>query len=249
MDPHGQARLFAEMLNPAEALELATVSRQPDLFGEVAVGRLLASYRDRHEVRAGIMDWLAGTDHARVNNYWFTPLWRNWRINLGATIYPRNPGHDTSISPDHWLTPRAWTRERAPVAFMKRFLDLARDRGIAGVWVLPPVHPVVAEERARRDLERPFEVFVARVQRRYPNVVVLDARHVGYGREVFADVAHLDRDGATVLSDDVAAVLARGLVESEKLPPWIELPRFERRPIPVRFEDVDESRVALKITP
>jgi hypothetical protein len=249
MDPQGQARLFAEMLDPPEALELAAVAHQPGLFAEVALGRLLASYRDRHEIRAGLMHWLDGRDPAKTNNFWFTPLWRNWRVNLGATIYARNPDHDANLPPDHWLAPREWTRHRAPIGFMKRFLDLARDRDIAVFWLLPPVHPVVIAERRRRGLEAPFERFVAEVQSRYPNVVVLDARHVGYGQEVFADIAHLDRDGAGVLSLDVAEALARHIDGRDPSRRWIELPAYRERPIPVRFEDVDESRLALKIVP
>lgn len=249
MDPKGQARLFSELLRPDEAVDLALTARDPDLLFETVIGGSLASYRDRHEIRAGILGLLRGEDLERTARYWLTPLWRNWRYNLGANIFPRNPGHDTAIPDDHWLAPPRWSRHRGSVAFVKRFLDLAAAERITVFWLLPPIHPSVMAERERKGLEAPFSRFVREVQGRYPNVVVLDARGSGYGREVFADLAHLDARGAAVLSTDIAAILDAFLARSDPIPRWVELPRYRDCPVEVPVEDIDQSRLALKITP
>jgi hypothetical protein len=249
MDPQGQARLFSELLRPDEAVDLAMTAGSMDLLCDTVLGSTLASYRDRHEIRSGILGLLKGQDLGRTARFWLTPLWRNWRYNLGANVFPRNPGHDASVPDDHWLAPPRWSRHRGSVPFVKKFLDLAAAERITVFWLLPPIHPAVMAERGRKGLEEPFSRFVREVQGRYPNVVVLDARGSGYGREVFADLAHLDVRGATVLSADVAAVLDDFLARSGPIPRWVMLPLYRDDPVDVPVEDIDQSRLALKITP
>lgn len=247
MRPAGQARLWSEFLDVGEMLDLAGSTRDPSLFADLLCGRLLSSYRDRHEIRAGVMGRLAGTDLTQTANLWLTPLWRNWRINRGANIFPSNPGHDSTVEPGHWLAPTHWTREHANLLYMKRFLDLARAEQIPVFWLLPPVHPAVIADRQRRRLEPTYSEFIAAVQRQYPEVIVLDARDRGYDRTVFSDLAHLDREGASVLSHDVGDALALALRPGTARPRWIELPGYRPLPRASEVEDLHESRVALRV--
>ena len=248
MDPAGQARLWSEFLTTGEAFELAVEARDPDLFAQVVVGNLLPSARARHELRAALSETLNGLDPARKVRFWLTPLWRNWRVNLGSNVNPPDPNHAERLADYRWLAPDSWGRERAPVAFARKFLDLAEQEGIAVFWLLPPNHPTVIAERDRKGLDEGYTRFVRSVQARYENVRVVDARRAGYGREVFADLAHLDRQGVEVLSRDVGDLLAR-YRGGEVLPSWIELPRFEPWPGEHPVEDIKQSRVALRITP
>ena len=248
MDPAGQVRLWSELLRPDEAFELAVEARDPELFGSILVGRYLPSARTRHELRTGLSELLGGFDPVRKARFWLRPLWRNWRVNLGSNVYAKNPGYPEILGESRWLAPDNWGRDRAPVAFAKKFLDLAAAEGIEVFWLLPPNHPTVIAERDRRGLEEAYIRFVRDVQARYPNVRVLDARHRQYGREVFADLAHLDRTGVEVLSRDVGDLLARAL-GGEDLPRWVELPEFKPWPGEHPIEDIGQSRVALRITP
>lgn len=249
MRPAGQARLWSEFLDPGEMLDLAWSCRDPSLFADLLCGRLLSSYRDRHEIRASVIGRLAGNDLTQTAHVWLTPLWRNWRVNRGANIFPSNPGHDTIVPPGHWLAPAHWTRDPATLHYMKRFLDLARAEQIPVFWLLPPVHPAVIADRQSRGLEAMYTAFVEAVQQRYPEVVVLDARDRGYDQAVFSDLAHLDREGASVLSLDVGAALAQALSQPPLSRSWVLLPTHRTLPRAGEVEDLHESRVALRVTP
>ncbi len=248
MKPDGQARLWSEWLEPGEMLDLARTDRDPSLFADLLCGAWLASYRDRHEIRSHLMTRLSGGDPSQFADTWLAPLWRNWRVNRGANIFATNPGHDAKVPPGHWLAPQQWARDRVPLLYMRRFLDLARAEDIPVFWILPPVHPAIRAERDSRGLEASYTGFVAAVLEQYPEVVVLDARDRGYDASVFSDLAHLDREGASVLSADVGTALARCLAgPASDARRWIPLPAYTPRPRDPEVEDLDQSRVAIRM--
>ncbi len=248
MRPEGQARLWSELLSLRDTIDLAWTARDPTLFAKIVLGRWLPSIRDRFEIREALLGALRGQDGARSARFWLTPLWRNWDVNLGANIFPPNPQPSTDLARHSWLAPSSWLRRRVSMTYMRRFLDLAQARGITVYWLLPPVHPVVRAERQRRNLEGSFTQFVQEVQSRYPNLVVLDARDCGYGAEVFSDLAHLDRRGASVLSVDVADVLRHRQGPPGTGPSWFRLPGYRPLPFDVPVEDIAQSRIALRIS-
>lgn len=251
MSPAGQVRLWPEFLTLADAAELAWSARDADLLAAVATCRLLRSARSRHEIRTNLRKALAGESPLRSGRYWMGQLPRNWRFNRGANVLPASPAPPDAVAPDMlWLTPEGWKPpDPAVIAHIDKFLDLAAARGIPVVWVMPPTHPAVRawpDPGGRRD---GYVAWVRQVQGRYPNIHVLDARDCGYGRPVFADLAHLDRRGAQTFSVEVADELERLLGAAGGGPRWRTLRPFRDHPAVAPVEDTDQSRIALKIEP
>ena len=79
-----------------------------------------------------------------------------------------------------------------------------------------------------RDAE--YVGFVKSIQADYPQVVVLDARHSGYGPETLQDLMHLEMRGAVAISRDLASILRR---DPASLSNWEIMPKF--RDLPPRW--------------
>ena len=133
-----------------------------------------------------------------------------------------------------------WPKSTGPrSAYVGAFLDLAARRGITVFWLLPPTSPAYQALREQGGRDARYTAFVRATQARYPNVVVIDGRHSGYGREVFIDATHLNRLGARRSSD-----VAR---DAHRAPPGRPL----GQPAPVRgprgrpLEDLGQSATAL----
>lgn len=78
------------------------------------------------------------------------------------------------------------------------------------------------------------------------NLIVLDARHANDTVAVFKDPIHLDRRGASILSTDLAGILARDAPGAFGGPRWIELPQFLDRPLDAPLEDSIQTVLALR---
>jgi hypothetical protein len=113
-------------------------------------------------------------------------------------------------------------------------------------WLLPPLNPVAQALLERGDQEVRYLGLLRNLQREFPNVTVLDARHCTYEPAVFCDTVHLNRRGATALSRDMGALMASLLANHGQLPRWVELPRFAERAEPLPVEDLAQSRIALQ---
>jgi hypothetical protein len=91
---------------------------------------------------------------------------------------------------------------------------------------------------------------VERLQKRFPNVAVLDARRSGFEPPVFLDACHLDPQGGYVLSRSVADALGRSPERrgpaAPGTPRWVTLPPYQNYPIDVPIEDVNQSLLAVK---
>ena len=131
-------------------------------------------------------------------------LVRNWRRNRGAVANrePSNRTEPIDVAAGADLDATAWRPDPRNVHHLRRFLDLAADRGIPVVWLLPPVTPELQALNDRSASESRYLAFVRRIQADFPDVAVVDARHAGFPLTAFTDPVHLDRQGATVLSDD-----------------------------------------------
>ena len=247
MGPAAQARLWPEMLTTRDALDLACTARDASFFATVALGRHLPSYRARHEGRALVLAALRGEDLRKFNTFWYSPLWRNWRLNDGATVMPRGQPPLAALNPaEVAYVSRPWVRDPVSAHYMRKFLSLASTRKLPVYWLLPPNHPLVQARRDELGMDLEYTRFVRAMLAIYPDVTVIDARRVGFPREAFADVAHLDADGSIVLSSSVADVLAKRAGETER---WVNLPPYRRETGAVAIEDMNESRLAMKVQP
>jgi len=230
---------WPDLASPGEAIDLASSTADPDLATEIWAGQVVASTKSRHEIRASIVKALAG------QGFSFRPVTRlvrrNWQSNLGAHVLPE--GGRTEAVPDPTSSDLfdAWSCDPATARYVDRFLRLACARGIAVFWLLPPISPEFQARRDRLGLEAPYDAFLRARQAEFPGLVVVDGRHSGYGVSLFVDAIHLDRRGATALSDD----LARRLAGPEGGPRWSELaPPHVADHAPL-VEDLEESKVAL----
>jgi hypothetical protein len=217
----------------------------------MAVGRVLPTFRARHEIQSNLRAALRGeTDTLRAIN---RTCRRNWTRHGGGHVAAKNPAFDGVIGPDDdtRLQTRVFRCHRVNAEYIRRLLALADARGIRVYWLLPPLAPQLQAHREQTGAEAGYVRFVRSWQARDPNVTVLDARHSGYDHTLFVDPTHLDGQGASTLSRDVADVLRRDLAGPG--PPlaaarWIDLPAYRACPAEVALEDVEQSRRALSAT-
>jgi hypothetical protein len=242
--PQRHVRQWQEIATLRECADLAWFERNASFLAELVVGKVLPSVRDRHEIRASIVHALRGESYTESIAHYITPLWRNWRLNRGGQLIAPNPAFHGEVDPtDHALFPVPWSRDRASESYLRRFLVLAAQRGVTVYWLLPPNSPASQAHLEQIGLSDEFARYVHAVQRRFPNLVVVDARHSEYTDAVFADPVHLDRHGTAALSAALAGLLRRHAQEGAR---WVALPRCPDRPIEVPFEDLDQSRLAIR---
>jgi hypothetical protein len=148
--------------------------------------------------------------------------------------------------------PAWWVIDGPTTVYVRRFLDLAAARGIPVFWLLPPTSPAYQARAERNGRDARYAAFVREMQAGYPNVVVVDGRRAGYRREMFADLTHLNRDGASTFSDAVASLIAPHLARSNgptpaPVPRWLALPPCRVRPDErIPLEDLEQSMTALR---
>ncbi|CAN5723909.1 hypothetical protein BH23PLA1_BH23PLA1_04430 [soil metagenome] len=239
-------RTWAELVSLREAVALASNARDGALLGEILVGQVLPSCKTRQEVRANLFAALQGQGWSARNQ--MRALRRNWEVNQGAQVLPENPDYQGAFDPeDPGLFPESWKLDPVTVRHVERFLTLADSRGVPVFWLLPPISPAAQARRDAMDLEAPYDRFVNDLQGRFPGVVVVDARRSGYEVHRFVDQVHLDRQGAVILSADLAEILQRHLDDPETVPRWVALPRFRERIVDdSRIEDLEQSRLVLR---
>ena len=238
---------WPDLLSFGELLELSCQARDIRLFNESAVGWLLPSFRDRGEIRRAVLATVKG--EGRQLRDTLSANLRNGLANRGATVAPVVLPSPVDYETGSRIDPsrqRRWAPARPNAEFVRRFLDLARDHGIPVFWVLPPTSPRWQERIERRGEEAAYLRFVRGTRARAPNVVILDGRHTGYGRELFCDPVHLNRAGASAFTADVASAIALHLAGSGPRDSWVALPAYRDRP-PVRFvEDLVQSEIAVR---
>jgi hypothetical protein len=245
------ADYWPELLTARELIELSLVARDPQLFTPAALKMALPSARCRCAIRARMLASLTG--HGSEGADLYPVLLRNWRVNRGALVPPPSQQTDAVGRSEADMTdpPKsgrpAWFVYRTNRVYLRKFLDLAAARGIAVFWLLPPTSPVHLARSERNGVDAGYATFVRETQARYTNVVVIDGRRAGYGREVFSDLTHLDRRGAWALTEAVASFIGPYLTESgpSHVPHWVELPRYRPHVEGVSLEDLVQSKAAL----
>ena len=234
------ARLWPELLTPAECLDLARTMRDPDFFASTLLARFVPSIKERHDLRATIL--AAATGRPSPSRRGEIPTYRrNWKQNDGAQLMP--DGESPPIDPVYWersLYPN-WAPDPVNVAYLDRFLGLAADAAIPVVWLLPPVQPAIQSRTEASGFDAAYTDFVRRVVARFPGVAVADARHSGFEAAEFNDGIHLKRPGALRLSAGLGTLIRNGLAGGR----WVRLDAGAPRSVEFPIEDVGQSAVAL----
>jgi hypothetical protein len=241
-NPHWNALLAS----PREAWELAENYHDREFFGHLVVARVLPSFRCRGQIRADVLFAFQGQSGPNPENN--GPLRRNWRVNGGGILLAKQPSFNGDVPPQ-WAGDllSADLRIRPENArYVRRLCKLAAEYNIPVYWLLPPNSSRVIAARDSNGVHARYDRFVRGLLAQFPNLTVIDARHAKYHNTVFVDPVHLDRDGAAVLSGDVAEVLENALSHSEPVARWVELPVYRQSEVAMRLEDVDQSRTALR---
>jgi len=246
--PASQTRPYPwlDLINSQEAIDLILTSGDSELLGNLGIQSIFHSTRRREVIRSYI---LARLKEEPTNQRDITPaLWRNWNTNAGGQANSKGEAFEDVVIPDSApIKPGQWRCDPTNEVYLARFLDLAKSRGITVYWMLPPVTPGTLSQWVHSGDEGLYTKFVQQVAARYPNLVVLDARYSGYDQSLFVDGVHLDRDGASALSADVARAMREPKVtDGQPKESWVRLPNFKPQAPLAAIEDVGESRVALK---
>ncbi len=244
---------WADLIGPADALELARDDGDPGFFGLYLVHHLIPSVRLRHDLRRAIGDILAGRAPTMEIPY-PRVVDRQHAANRGAILYqPMHPkdGPDHrpggALGPDEapsWYT-GGWTARPSNLLYVDKFLALAASRGIPVFLLVAPIHPGVLAERERRGLHVAYDAFLRDLLDRHPHVVVVDGRHAGFGHGAFVDACHLQIEGALALSQGLADVIAARLDAPDAADRWVSLPPYAEPTARLAVEDVVDSVKAL----
>jgi hypothetical protein len=235
-------RFWPELLRTRDVVELAWNARNAEFLGTTLLACWVPSIRDRFSLRSNILDALSGTEN--VNPTQTLAYIRNKNRNRGSIISGKNPAYQGTVAPafEHGLAPDDWSCDPINAAYLRRFFRLAQENGITVYWLMNPYSPALQSRREQKGLDARYSRFARGFLDEFSNLVVLDARHSGYGQSVFTDAAHLDRDGACTLSADVGdALRASSRVASRH---WVELPACGTRPTDAVVEDLAQSILA-----
>jgi hypothetical protein len=223
--PRSYIQYWQAMASPRECLDLALTTRDPTFFGLLIAGRLFPSVRKSYELR----DWVQGS----LRGGPYTPKRRQasasdrlaWRVNRGNQLLPKVPSRAPLPNlADKYLFPDSWHCDPAEAAYLFRFLELAAEYRMTVFCLLPPIVPGAQEARDRSGLDAQFTAQVRYLQKRHPEIVVVDARHANYPLDGFADNVHLNTEGATRLSQDLADFLRLNRVADRTRTRWVKLP-------------------------
>jgi hypothetical protein len=230
-----------KLLSFRDALDLAWTARDARLFGVLTVSRNVPAYRSRTTLRLAVLLALQG--QALRQGKEFLAYRRNQTSNRGALVAPRRTeplGPPDLNEPS--TVPRDWRPDPVNARFVRRFLALTRERGIAVYWILPPPMPGVQAARERVGSDAAYLRFMARTTAKAPHVTVVDGRRAVYPAEVYSDPLHFDCRGMLAFSDDLAALLQQHPPGQPDRPRWLRLPDYAERSEAVALEDFDESR-------
>ncbi len=236
-------RQWPELLGVPEALDLAWTARDGRLFSAICLGHYLASFRDRHDIRASVLAALDGRSTSKRDQ--IEAHRANRAFNGGALALWKNPTfQDPKPAADAPVPSGNWACDPVHAKYLRRFFALATRQGLPVYWLLPPESPGTAETCERNGDHHRVDQFIRRMQSRFPNVVVIDGRRSGYPASVFNDPCHLDREGAPVLSAGLAELLSRpGLAKG---PRWVDLPRYAPKRMLPSVQDLGQSHMAYK---
>lgn len=225
-DMRVNARQWPEILGVGGCLDIAVIARDPHLGATTLLRLALRSYRARDQIRASVASAVRGVDDPE--RALILRDRRNRRLHKGGYAAPANPGccEDYGPAGQGSTAGLAWRPRPENERFVRRFLGLARDRGITVYWVTTTLSPATQAYRERCGFGAAYDAFLRRMQGEFPNLTILDSRRLGLDRTVFIDPVHLDERGGTALSEAVADAIAGDRPDRAR---WV---RLESRPAP-----------------
>lgn len=241
-NPHCCMRHWAEFATTRECFELAWTSRDAGFFLETMAGRILRSVRARCEIRENLLAAFRGQGPPARGD--LPAFWRNWNVNQGALVLRERSRFDGKIEPNETTSffPPYWACDPINQSYLHRFLKLADEYKVRVYWLLPPISPELHRGREQLGLETLHTQFVEEFLAQFPSLSVIDGRYAGYDHEAFNDAVHLNGQGASNLTEDLASLLR----EEPVIRGWLRLPAYQGRPLDAPLEDTARSVVALR---
>ncbi len=177
-------------------------------------------------------------------------LLRNWNVNQGAQVMPAGAAAAETVAqldgPAADLPKGQYLPNPFMDVYVRKFLDLARDRKIPVFWVIAPLSPAVLTMQHDGGYEKFATDCANAIQKRYANVVVLDGRRSGYSSGAFLDKTHLNATGNAGFSEDLGEAIAERLSGPAKGSRWVYLPKYRPRTQSRSTEDFQGSWMAIK---
>jgi hypothetical protein len=247
------ARYLEEIVTARECLEISGLTNNRSFLLSMVVGRLLPSLRSRLEIQKNVLAALRGErDRIGAIN---RVLLRNWSVNRGANVSATVSPSPGIVRPDveRRLHPSLFYVDRTNAEAMERLMQLADDRGIPVLWLLPPLSLALQSLRDQSGSEARYEKFIRAFMARHPQrLTVLDVRRAGFPSTFFADETHLNRAGAIALSRAVAKAVPSLLGHSQhaSTAEWVALSIPSDQPAESEFaiEDLEESKHVLNLS-
>ena len=234
-----------ELLTLRDGVELCWAARDPVLFGDIILKGLLPSLANRSGIRSCVRSVLEGVSSKQAD-FSLTAL-RNLNLNKGAEMVAAGTHfEDSPPSAESLRMTSRWRPLSVNVHFLRKFMVLAEEHKIRVIWLLLPNSPgKQALEHFVGD-EKRYDGLAQAVQRRHPNLHVIDARRVGFPTTYFFDTGHLSRDGMLSLSSSVAEALRSGEKDLTAARRWVVLPT-RLGPANPRYtvEDLNQSSLAV----
>ncbi len=234
---------WPDALNFRDTFDMAWQMRDSRFFAAVVSEKLLPTLAFRLQTRKAVSAALNGESASLLTEN--VTYLRNYNKNLGAFMAGKKPGYAGEVS-DHYvktfLNDAPWKPDPIKARYFRRLIELAAANGVRVYWVMSPFVPDLQAGRDSKKLDAAYNEFAWAMTSKFPNLMVLDARHAGYKADVFMDAVHLDIDGASTLSQAVADAIENDESGSSK---WVNLPPFRPRPINVPVEIAADSFKAL----
>jgi hypothetical protein len=223
-DPRERALELAEVLSPAECVELGWECRDPELVASLLTAELLPSLRYRYGVRSlgrsKVLQDRSGSEcpgrgAARA-------IMRSWAKNGGAEL--RAAGYQKrSLAEEQRrlsIFTTAWEANPVYERHVSRLVVRAQAHGARVFWVVPPLHPSTQALRDAHGHTGRDTTNLRGLLDRIPGLVVLDARRAGYPASSFFDSVHLNKVGAESFSKALADAVGAEMREN---PPALAL--------------------------
>ena len=241
--PHFNDENWPLLTDLRDDLDLAWHLGEADEFARLAVPYLLPSTRGRTAIRFNLK--LALEPSPVSMPFELRRAIRNWKANRGAEITASQPGaaHDL----DTWERGFFGEFRCLPInqVYVDRFLDLAARFEIPVFWTLPPYQPILQARTERSGFDARHEAYLRNLQKRHPNLFIIDARHAGYEPGVFVDLHHLARVGTAAFSAQIGQTIRAQLREPDARMAWTTLPRYTPGPEAAPLEDAAQSRMVV----
>ncbi|HEV3162892.1 MAG TPA: hypothetical protein VGZ22_02545 [Isosphaeraceae bacterium] len=244
--PQRNAEIWPYMLTTADCADLAWNARDASLFAALITARWVPSIRYRFPLRDAIKKgWRKEFDHNRRTA---RIIAQHWDLHQGAMPLGSLPPGKSHPPVAQWGSGFFGDLACLDInaVYIRRFLKLAQDEQIKVYWLVLPIVPELHEWCQQHGFDASYTCYLQSLQRKFPDLTIVDARAAHYDPAVFQDPHHLGFAGAMAYSMDLGDVLHDDALGTTPRTFWRSMPSY--RPLEQHFpvEDPGRSQLALR---